>query len=740
MRPLRSGFSVALLLGLTTFLFSCSSQTSGDETVEALLKEMTLEEKVGQMTQLTLQAISSEKESSTSTFALDEEALREQLETYHIGSFLNVFDASFGLDQWTSAIDRIQTINEEVSRLNIPIVYGIDAVHGHHYLKEGTVFPHQIGLAAALDTAMARAIGEQVALEMWASGLPWNFAPVLDLGRNPLWSRFFETFGEDPLIAADLGTAFTLGQQEPSHDYPVAATAKHFIGYGVPRTGKDRTPAYIPERQLRELHMPSFQKAIDAGIASVMVNSGEVNGIPVHADPAMLTTLLREEMGFEGVVVSDWEDVKKLVDVHRTAPTYREAVRQVVEAGLDMAMTPYDAQFATDLISLVREGEISEARIDQSVRRILQMKVDLGLFDRSRAQVDLADRVADESALELSLEAAKASMTLLKNNGTLPLPPGSRVALVGAASDSKNALHGSWSYSWLGQDEALYPSDTKTLVDAMRETFRVQHVPGAGYFTSPSSASVRRAAMASDVVVVAVGEEPEVETPGSIDDLSLPPAQLRLIEDAVSTGKPVVLVLALNRPRIIASVVDKVDAIVHAYLPGMMGAEAITQTLSGEHRPYARLPFSYPRSSGSLLNYDYRYTEAVDTTFGMGGARMQFEFGHGLQYDTVTYENLVADLSNDAVTVSVEVTTDATVKTKELVQVFVRDQFASVTPSNRRLRAYRLIELEPGETQTVDFNIPTSALSFIGRDMQPTLEPGAFDVMIDTLSVTVTLP
>jgi beta-glucosidase len=246
--------------------------------------------------------------------------------------------------------------------------------------------------------------------------------------------------------------------------------------------------------------------------------------------------------------------------------------------------------------------------------------------------------------------------------------------------------------------------------------------------------------MASDVVVVAVGEEPEVETPGSIDDLSLPPAQLRLIEDAVSTGKPVVLVLALNRPRIIASVVDKVDAIVHAYLPGMMGAEAITQTLSGEHRPYARLPFAYPRSSGSLLNYDYRYTEAVDTTFGMGGARMQFEFGHGLQYDAVTYENLEADLSNDAVTVSVEVSTDATVKTKELVQVFVRDQFASVTPSNRRLRAYRLIELEPGETQTVDFNIPTSALSFIGRDMQPTLEPGAFDVMIDTLSVTVTLP
>ena len=740
MRLLRSGFSVALFLGLTTFLFSCSSQTSGDGTVEALLNEMTLEEKVGQMTQLTLQAISSEKESSTSTFALDEEALRQQLETYHIGSFLNVFDASFGLDQWTSAIDRIQTINEEVSRLNIPIVYGIDAVHGHHYLKEGTVFPHQIGLAAALDTAMARAIGEQVALEMWASGLPWNFAPVLDLGRNQLWSRFFETFGEDPLIAADLGTAFTLGQQAPSHDYPVAATAKHFIGYGVPRTGKDRTPAYIPERQLRELHMPSFQKAIDAGIASVMVNSGEVNGIPVHADPAMLTTLLREEMGFEGVVVSDWEDVKKLVDVHRTAPTYREAVRQVVEAGLDMAMTPYDAQFATDLISLVREGEISEARIDESVRRILQMKVDLGLFERARAQVDLADRVADDGARQLSLDAAKASMTLLKNNGTLPLAPGTRVALVGAASDSKNALHGSWSYSWLGQDEALYPSDTKTLVQAMRETFRVQHVPGAGYFTSPSSASVRRAAMGSDVVVVAVGEEPEVETPGSIDDLSLPPAQLRLIEDAVSTGKPVVLVLALNRPRIIASVADKVDAIVHAYLPGMMGADAITQTLSGEHRPYARLPFAYPRSSGSLLNYDYRYTEAVDTTYGMGGARMQFEFGHGLQYDTVTYDNLTAALSDDAVSVSVEVTTDATVKTKELVQVFVRDQFASVTPSNRRLRAYRLIELEPGETQTVGFTIPTSALSFIGRDMQPTLEAGAFDVMIDSFSVTITLP
>ena len=740
MRLLRSGFSVALFLGLTTFLFSCSSQTSGDGTVEALLNEMTLEEKVGQMTQLTLQAISSEKESSTSTFALDEEALRQQLETYHIGSFLNVFDASFGLDQWTSAIDRIQTINEEVSRLNIPIVYGIDAVHGHHYLKEGTVFPHQIGLAAALDTAMARAIGEQVALEMWASGLPWNFAPVLDLGRNQLWSRFFETFGEDPLIAADLGTAFTLGQQAPSHDYPVAATAKHFIGYGVPRTGKDRTPAYIPERQLRELHMPSFQKAIDAGIASVMVNSGEVNGIPVHADPAMLTTLLREEMGFEGVVVSDWEDVKKLVDVHRTAPTYREAVRQVVEAGLDMAMTPYDAQFATDLISLVREGEISEARIDESVRRILQMKVDLGLFERARAQVDLADRVADDGARQLSLDAAKASMTLLKNNGTLPLAPGTRVALVGAASDSKNALHGSWSYSWLGQDEALYPSDTKTLVQAMRETFRVQHVPGAGYFTSPSSASVRRAAMGSDVVVVAVGEEPEVETPGSIDDLSLPPAQLRLIEGAVSTGKPVVLVLALNRPRIIASVADKVDAIVHAYLPGMMGADAITQTLSGEHRPYARLPFAYPRSSGSLLNYDYRYTEAVDTTYGMGGARMQFEFGHGLQYDTVTYDNLTAALSDDAVSVSVEVTTDATVKTKELVQVFVRDQFASVTPSNRRLRAYRLIELEPGETQTVGFTIPTSALSFIGRDMQPTLEAGAFDVMIDSFSVTITLP
>lgn len=717
---------------------------SFDNQVEDLLDKMTLEEKVGQMTQITLEVVSKTKEDKGSLHTLKEAKLKRALIEYHVGSILNVWDASFHLEHWQRVIKNIQDIATKDTRLGIPIIYGIDAVHGHHYLRNATIFPHNLALAATWDLEHVKTSNKITALETRASGVPWNFSPVLDVARNPLWSRFFETFGEDTYLVTEMGRAATLGLQGDSTDLQpgiVAATAKHFIGYSAPLTGKDRTPAWIPEGVLREYFLPPFKAAIDAGIKTVMVNSAEINGVPVHSSHALLTGLLRDELGFEGVVVSDWEDVIKLHKVHRVAASEKEAVKIAVLAGIDISMTPFTLTFYDHLVELVREGEISEDRIDESVRRILKLKFDMGLFDNPYPNPELTVGVAKESSLKASLAAAQDAMTLLKNDqDLLPLSKETSILLTGPGAASLPPLYGSWSYTWQGTEESFYPKNTNNLLQAMRASLgenQVKYVPGVSYSESIDIRAAVAAAKNVDVIVVAIAEKPAVEQPGIIENLDLPAAQLQLVKALQLIGKPVVLILMENRPRIIREIEKNSQAIMMAYLPGMFGAEAIVDVLFGDVNPNGKLPFTYPRYSGSLENYDYKGSEQQTVADTWTAFNPQWQFGYGLSYTTYKYSHLKLDKAemypDDVLNVSVTVTNTGKRAGKESIQLYVSDLFASVTPAVKKLRRFTKIALEPGESKTVEFELRKEDLSFIGRDNKPVLEPGGFEIKVGKL-------
>jgi beta-glucosidase len=715
-----------------------------DNEVEDLLDKMTLEEKVGQMTQITLEVVSKTKEDKGSLHTLEEAKLKQALIEYHVGSILNVWDASFHLEHWQRVIKDIQDIATKDTRLGIPIIYGIDAVHGHHFLRNATIFPHNLALAATWDIEHVKTSNKITALETRASGVPWNFSPVLDVARNPLWSRFFETFGEDTYLVTEMGRAATLGLQGDSTDSQpenVAATAKHFIGYSAPLTGKDRTPAWIPEGVLREYFLPPFRAAIDAGIKTIMVNSAEINGVPVHSSHALLTGLLRDELGFKGVVVTDWEDVIKLHKVHRVATSEKEAVKIAVLAGIDISMTPFTLTFYDHLVELVREGEISEDRIDESVRRILKLKFDMELFDNPYPNPELAAGVAQASSHKASLAAAQDAMTLLKNDqDLLPLSKQISILLTGPGAASLPPLYGGWSYTWQGVEESFYPQNTDNLLQAMRASLgenQVKYVPGVSYSESIDISAAVAAAKNVDVIVVAIAEKPAVEQPGIIENLDLPEAQLQLVKALQSTGKPVVLVLMENRPRIIREIEKNSQAIMMAYLPGMFGAEAIVDVLFGDVNPNGKLPFTYPRYSGSLENYDYKGSEQQTLAYTWTAYNPQWPFGYGLSYTTYKYSHLKLDKAemypDDVLNVSVTVTNTGKRAGKESIQLYVSDLFASVTPAVKKLRRFTKISLEPGESKTVEFELRKEDLSFIGRDNKPILEPGDFEIKVGKL-------
>ncbi|MGH8550382.1 MAG: glycoside hydrolase family 3 N-terminal domain-containing protein [Methylococcales bacterium] len=636
------------------------------------------------------------------------------------------------------------------TRLGIPVLYGIDAVHGHHYLRNGTVFPHNLGLAATWNPELVRKIYELTALEARATGIPWNFAPVLDVGRQPFWSRFFETFGEDSYLVSVMGRAAIDGQQgegEVLQTRRVAACAKHFVGYSLPLSGKDRTPAWIPERMLREIFLPPFRAAIDAGVLTLMINSGEINGIPVHANPELLTGLLRNEMGFEGVAVSDWEDIIKLHSVHRVAESERGAVKQAVMAGVDMSMTPYTLSFHEHLVALVRGGEIPESRIDLSVRRIHKLKFRLGLFDNPLPDPGLAAEIASPAALETSRTAARESMTLLKNeHGRLPLSKQSRVLLTGPGADSLPALHGAWTYTWQGNEESFYPKDTKTIVQAMRELIgadQVDYVPGSSYFDVQDLDLALERSRNTDVIVVVAAEKPSVEQPGIIVDLNLPSAQQQLISTVQSAGKPVVLVLLENRPRIVREIETNSRAILLAYQPGMFGAEPVVDVLFGDRNPSGKLPFTYPRYNASLEPYDHRVSERQDLAYAWTAFDPQWPFGLGLSYTRFAYSQLSLDKTE--MTADLELTASVTIKNTgerrgtEIVQLYLSDFYASVAPAVKKLKGFTRVELDPGESQRVEFKLDRSNLSFIGLDNRAVVEPGQFEFAIGPLKAGFTL-
>ncbi|HEU4454594.1 MAG TPA: glycoside hydrolase family 3 N-terminal domain-containing protein [Longimicrobium sp.] len=709
--------------------------------VDSLLARMTLEEKVGQMTQLTIGAIAAEGSPTRDLVRLDPRKLREAVVERHVGSLLNVIGGSLTLEGWHQLVGEIQDVATKETRLGIPVLYGIDFVHGANYTRGGTIFPHNLGMAATFDSALARRAGEITGDEALASGLPWNFAPVLDVGRQPLFPRLYETFGEDPLVASILGREQVLGMQRTGR---VAATLKHYLAYSAPRSGRDRTPASLSQREVREIFLPPFAEAVRAGARAVMVNSGEIDGEPVHASRYWLTDVLRGELGFEGVIVTDWEDVNFLHNRHRVAPTLKDAVRMAVEAGIDMSMTPNDFRFSDDLVALVKEGTIPESRVDQSARRILMLKAELGLLDRPYPEPAHRARFATAESDSVARRAARASITLLRNEGgVLPLKRDAKILLTGPAANSLTALNGGWTYTWQGTDASQFPEAPRTLAEAMLRRGRdVRFVAGSGFTEGGDVAAAAAAARDADVVVVAVGEDAYAEWVGNIDDLTLPEPQLRLIEAVMAAGKPVVLVLVEGRPRLISRVADRAAGVVMAYWPGMHGAAAIADVLFGDYNPGGRLPITYPRHPNALMTYDHRYAETTNSGFdrGPGGFNPQWEFGHGLSYTTFAYRDLqlgkTAMGAGDSISVRVTVANTGGRAGEEAVLLFTRQHFAAVSPAVRRLRAFRKVELEPGQSRTLTFTLSADDLRYVGRDGRPVLEPGAFDVMVGGLTAT----
>ncbi|OZC04708.1 hypothetical protein BSZ36_11590 [Rubricoccus marinus] len=710
-----------------------------DPRVDALLGQMTLEEKVGQMTQITLEVIADKRQRP---YMVDRAKLRRAVEDFHVGSVLNVVDEAYTVDEWREITGVVDSLSR-ASRLGVPVLYGIDAVHGANYTRGAALVPQNIGLAATFNPALVQEAAAVTARDIRAGGLPWDFAPVLDIGRHVAWSRFYETFGEDVHLASVMGVAQVRGLEgdDLASGVRAAATGKHFLGYSGPRTGRDRSSAFITERELREYYVPPFQAAIDAGVATIMINSGDINGVPVHASHDLLTGLLRDEMGFEGVAVTDWEDIKKLATLHRVAENEREATKMAVLAGVDLSMVPNDFSFHTTLVSLVRDGEVPLARIDQAVRRILTLKSRLGLLDAPAATGSTPEAVTAPASRALALQAARESITLLRNRPDasgaplLPLSPEANVFVTGPAATSMRALNNGWTYTWQGDGRAdLYMPEGRTVLDGIRAIApEATYEPGAGFDGSLDLEAAASGARAADVAVVVLGEESYAEVPGSVTDMWLPDAQLALLDAVAATGTPVVLVLVEGRPRILGEHEAGADALVMAYNPSHEGGQAIAEVLFGRVNPSGRLPFTYPSGPNMLVAYDRTLSDDVDTSYGFTGFQPLARFGDGFGYTTFATSGLTvapeAEIGEPlAVTVTVQNT--GAVAGHEVVLLYVSDTVASVAPATERLARFAKVYLEPGESRTLTFSLDPAALSFVDARGRRLVEPGAFSVRV----------
>jgi len=732
-------FIKSLMIVVMSFMMVISSCQKGDNLtidikVEKLISQMTLEEKIGQMTQVAIQVVSKMRGSVDQIHELDQAKLVEAITKYHVGSILNVWDIGHSVDYWQEVITRIQDVGTKKTRLGIPIIYGIDAIHGASYTLGATLFPQNIGMAATWNLELMRQSAEITALEVRAGGIPWNFNPVLGMGRQPLWSRLWETFGEDVYLTSTMGAEYVKGLQgqDISNPEKVAACAKHYLGYSYPLSGKDRSPAWIPERMLREIFLPSFKAAIDAGAVTIMVNSSEINGIPVHSSYFILTELLRNELGFEGLVVSDWNDINNLYLREKVAIDQKEAVEMAVMAGIDMSMVPYDFSFYNHLLELVNEGRVPVSRIDEAVGRILKVKFQLGLFENPYPDKKLSKKFASKESTAINRQAACEAITLLKNEQqTLPLSKNTKVLVTGPSTNLLSVLNGGWTITWQGNEELLYPKDKKTVLAAIRGKIGAQNVlyqPGVDFMEEIDIPAAVQAAKRVDVAIICIGEPTYCETPGNIDDLTMSEAQLKLVEAIEKTGTPIVLVLIEGRPRIINRIINKVDAVLMAYLPGIEGALAIADILFGDVNPSGKLPISYPRYPHSLMTYDHKNSETADGN----DYDAQWPFGFGLSYTEFAYSDLTIDKMEyspgEDIHVSVKVTNTGGMAGKEVVQLYVSDLFASVTPSVKRLKRFSKILLEPGKAKIIKFTLSKDDLSFIGRENVRIVEPGEFVV------------
>ncbi|HKI46401.1 MAG TPA: glycoside hydrolase family 3 N-terminal domain-containing protein, partial [Balneolales bacterium] len=669
--------------------------------------------------------------------------LRNVMIKHHVGSFQNVISHAYSLKTWHRILDEIQAMNMKESRLKIPILYAIDGVHGANYTLGSTLFPQNIGLAATRDTLLAKKVAEITAKEVRATGIRYDFSPVLGVGRQPLWPRLDETFGEDVYLVKKMGLAEIAGYQgndlkEVDH---VAACMKHFIGYSDPTSGKDRTPALIPNITLREYYLPSFKAAIKAGAKTLMVNSGSVNGVPVHSSKYLLTDLLRKELGFQGVVISDWGDVKKLADRRRVASSYKEAVYQAITAGIDLCIVPNDLDFSKYLIELVKEKRIPESRIDESVRRILKLKYDVGLFDHPYVEKAAFKNFGRPEYKKIALKAARESMTLLKNDQhVLPLSKNKKIFVTGPGANSLTTLNGAWSYTWQGTNAKYFPKDEPTILKAIQEKAKnTSYKQGTAFVgTDKGIADAVAAAKNADDIVVCLGEDAYAETPGNIEDLELPENQQKLVIALSKLNKPIIAVFTEGRPRIIRKIEPLLSGILMAYWPGSQGGQAIADVLFGDYNPSGKLPITYPRNPNFLVTYDHTYSqEGVETANPQHYSEQfnpQFAFGYGLSYTTYKYGDIM--VSSDTLTanapmkISVNVTNSGKMAGKETVELYSSDLIASVTPSVKRLRKFAKIYLKSGETREVSFTLTAKDLAFVGRDLKWVTEPGAFDIRI----------
>ncbi len=721
--------------------------------VEETLSRMTLDEKIGQMTELSIDVLGSWKNNE---FFLDPEKLHEAIAIYKVGSILNAPGGPTAQtpEKWEQLISQIQDIS--MKEIGIPCIYGLDQNHGTTYTLGGVLFPQNINVGASFNPEIARQSAEITAYETRSANCPWTYSPTVDLTRDPRWSRVWENFGEDPLVNAVMGANQIIGFQgdDPNQigPYKVATSVKHYLGYGAPRTGKDRTPAYISTSDLREKFFEPFRACIEAGALTVMVNSGSINGRPVHANNELLTKWLKEDLNWDGMIVTDWADINNLYTRECVAADKKEAIEMAINAGIDMSMEPYDLKFCTLLKELVNEGRVTMERIDDATRRILRLKYRLGLFENPNTFKKDYPEFASAKHENIALKSAEESIVLLKNrNDILPLKKGMKILVTGPNANSMRCLNGGWSYSWQGHLTDRFASKYNTIYEAVCDKFGkenivleqgVTYLPEGAYYqeNDPKIDKAVAAAGDADIVLACIGENSYCETPGNLSDLVLSVNQRNLVKALANTGKPVILIINGGRPRIINDIEPLADGIVNVLLPGNFGGDALANILAGDTNPSARMPYTYPKNQAELTTYDYRVSEEMDKMEGAydydAVVSVQWPFGYGLSYTTFKYDNFKCAQTefdaNDNLIFTVDVTNIGNKAGKEVVMLFSRDMVASLTPENRRLRGFQKVELQPGETKTVTLTIKAGDLAFVDSDGKWILEKGDFRMQAGT--------
>ena len=750
--------TIATLVSATAAIPAIPRDNNLEKKVEETLSRMTLDEKIGQMTELAIDLIC--HRGPDGKLVYHPGMLDSIIGKYKVGSILNAPQHSLMPEEWNEIIGKIQEIS--MREIGIPCIYGLDQNHGVTYTSGGTLFPQNISVAATFNPALAQEAAAITAYETKASACPWTYSPTVDLVRIASWPRVWENFGEDPLLSGKMGVAQIRGFQGSDPNKigkdNIAACVKHYMAYSVPFSGKDRTPAYVSEADLREKHFEPYKKCIEAGALSVMVNSASVNGIPMHINKRLLTDWLKDELQWDGMIVTDWADINNLYTREKVAHDKKEAIKMAINAGIDMAMEPYNWDYCTILKELVEEGEVPMERIDDATRRVLRLKYRLGLFDNPTPQSKDYPDFGSAKFAEAAREAALESMILLKNeNNILPLVHGTKILVTGPNANSMRSLNGGWTITWQGKLSQDELDGKNTILEAVQNRFgkeNITYVPGVTYDENgaymdenePDFAPVADAAKNADVVLVCIGENSYTETPGNLSDLNLSQNQKELVRVASASGKPVVLILNEGRARVISDIEPLASAVVDILLPGSEGGDALAMLLAGDENFSGRLPYTYPRNVNALSTYDFKASEQVGTMAGAydynAAITNQWPFGHGLSYTTFKYDNFNVDkkdfIDGDVLNFTVDITNTGKVKGKETVMLFTSDLIASrLVPDNRRLRDFKKIELEPGQTTTVKLSIPASDLAYVGADGKWILEEGEFNAVVGNLSLPI---